>query len=508
MSKIKRSLLTQSEIVVYFGVYIAYISIGLSKIYGLRDLIAAEARFQFPKGWSLYPIAGRLRDDSNDELENFGDFITKFWPFYLLHAIVQGVIRWKWPSFQCQGIAVVCALALGFNIDWTSGLVLALLIGSYYVVSLGSNSKLSVWLLSAGWILCINLMQKNAWWTDRVGYTEYVMVIVTMSWSLLRGCSYALSKMGAQKDHQEPYSLIQYLGYAMYFPCLTYGPIISYQRFSLRRKNEQQDWLGFVCGLLRSAVWWLMMQCALHYFYIHYMSRDVHMVELMDSVFWQHSAGYFMGQFFFLYYVITYGLGITFAEQDGIPAPKRPRCIGRIHFYSDMWKYFDEGLYEFLFQNIYAELCTRRSSPVEKLGATALTFSFVFVWHGCYTYVLIWSILNFLCLAAEKIFKTLTSMPGYQRWTQRYLGEVGAQRLYAILATQLFIPAAFSNVYFIGGQEIGDFLMRGAYLSGVGNYMALSFCSYCFFQCSELLLAKKEARLKTKKTTDLATKSV
>jgi len=492
-----RSLLTRCEIFVYFGVYIAYIVVGLYKIYGLRDHIAKEAKFQFPEGWGFYPFSERRRDDSNDELENFGDFIASFWLFYLLHAAVQGVVRWKFPRLQCQAFAGVCALALGVNLDWTSMVLLAALIASYYLVSLATSKSL-VWLLSAGWILCINLMQKNAWWTDRVGYTEYVLVIVTMSWSVLRGCSYSLSKMGAKQEDLGRYNLIQYLGYAMYFPCLTYGPIISYQRFAARREDEQQDWVRFVGGVLRSAIWWLVMQCALHYFYIHYMSRDVRMVEMMDSVFWQHSAGYFIGQFFFLYYVVTYGLGIAFALQDGIPAPSRPRCIGRIHFYSDMWKYFDEGLYEFLFQHIYAEMCGKRSSPPAKFGATALTFAFVFVWHGCYTYVLIWSILNFLCLAAEKLFKTLTSLPEYQRWTQRHLGAVCAQRLYAMLATQLFIPAAFSNVYFIGGQEIGDFLMRGAYLSGVGNYMALCFCSYCFFQCSELLLTKSDARSKIK----------
>ncbi|XP_016973335.1 protein-cysteine N-palmitoyltransferase Rasp [Drosophila rhopaloa] len=492
-----RSLLTRCEIFIYFGVYIAYIVVGLYKIYGLRDHIAKDAKFQFPEGWSFYPFSQRRRDDSNDELENFGDFIASFWPFYLLHAAVQGVIRWKCPRLQCLGFVGVCGLALGVNLDWTSLVLLATLIASYYLISLATSKRL-VWLLSAGWILCINLMQKNAWWTDRVGYTEYVLVIVTMSWSVLRGCSFSLSKMGVKKEELDRYNLIQYLGYAMYFPSLTYGPIISFQRFAARREDEKQDWLGFAGGVLRSAIWWLVMQCALHYFYIHYMSRDVRMVDLMDSVFWQHSAGYFMGQFFFLYYVVTYGIGIAFALQDGIPAPSRPRCIGRIHFYSDMWKYFDEGLYEFLFQHIYAEMCGKRSSPAAKFGATALTFAFVFVWHGCYTYVLIWSILNFLCLAAEKLFKTLTSSSEYQQWTQRHLGAVGAQRLYAMLATQLFIPAAFSNVYFIGGQEIGDFLMRGAYLSGVGNYMALCFCSYCFFQCSELLLNKSDARSKTK----------
>ncbi|EDW31134.1 GL20788 [Drosophila persimilis] len=485
-------LLSRCEIFVYFGVYIAYIVVGLYKIYELRDHIVKEAQFQFSDGWSLLPFLRRRRDDSNDELENFGDFIAKFWPFYLLHAIVNGVLNWKWPRLLCHGYAAVCALALGLNLHWTSLAVLVLLVGSYFLVSL-TGSKRLVWLLSAGWILWINVMKNNTWWIDRVGYAEYVMVIVTLSWSLLRGCSFALSKFGAQKDvNTSSYDLIQYLGYAMYFPCLTYGPIISYQRFAARRQGQgvPRNWLGFICAVGRSAIWWLLMQCGLHYFYIHYMARDVRMVAMMDSVFWQHSAGYFMGQFFFLYYVVTYGLGIAFAVHDGIPAPSRPRCIGRIHFYSDMWKYFDEGLYEFLFKHIYAELCGKHSSPARKFCATALTFAFVFVWHGCYTYVLIWSILNFLCLAAEKLYKSLISMPTYQTWTLRHLGPVGAQRLHAMLATQLFIPAAFSNVYFIGGQEIGDFLMRGAYLSGVGNYMALCFCSYCFFQCSELLLAK------------------
>lgn len=487
-----RSLLSRFEILVYFGVYIAYIVTGLYKIYGLRDRIVGESKFQFSEGWSVYPFSQRRRDDSNDELENFGDFIVRFWPYYLLHALVQCLINWKRPRLQSYGFAGVCALALGLNLDWSSGLVVATLIGSYYLVALSSSKKV-VWLVSGAWIVCINLMQKNAWWTDRVGYSEYALVIVTLSWSLLRGCSFALTRMRAKAEELERYTLIEYLGYTMYFPCLTYGPIISYRRFAARRE-QPQDWLGFAGGIVRSAIWWLVMQCALHYFYIHYMSRDVRMVELMDSVFWQHSAGYFMGQFFFLYYVVTYGLGIAFAQQDGIPAPKRPRCIGRIHFYSDMWKYFDEGLYEFLFQHIYAEICVRGSSIAAKFGATALTFAFVFVWHGCYTYVLIWSVLNFLCLAAEKLFKALTSLPAYQQWTLRYLGPVGAQRLYAMMATQLFIPAAFSNVYFIGGQEVGDFLMRGAYLSGVGNYMALCFCSYCFFQCSELLLTKSKEK--------------
>lgn len=484
-------LLSRFEKLLYFGVYIVYIVIGLYKIYALGDRIVGSAEFRFAEGWRLLQQENvvRLRDDSNDELENFGDFIAKFWPYYFLHALVSGILRWKRPQLLRLGYVAVSALALLLNVHWTSLSLLAALLASYYLTA-QQDSKRLTWLVSGLWIVIINVAKNNQWWLEQVGYAEYVMLIVTLSWSLLRGCSYSLTIIGSD-------NFVDYLGYSMYFPCLTYGPFISYERFLQQQQlhtqgasNPAQQWKRLLAALLRVGFWWMIMQWALHYFYIHYMARDVRVVAMMESVFWQHAAGYFMGQFFFMYYVVTYGLGIAFAEHDGIAAPRRPRCIGRIHFYSDMWKYFDEGLYEFLFKHIYAELCSRQSSIAAKFCATALTFAFVFIWHGCYTYVLIWSVLNFLCLAAEKLYKTLVSMPAYQQWSLKHFGSVGAQRVHALLATQLFIPAAFSNVYFIGGKEIGDFLMRGAYLSGVGNYLALCFCSYCFFQCSELLLTR------------------
>lgn len=62
-----------------------------------------------------------------------------------------------------------------------------------------------------------------------------------------------------------------------------------------------------------------------------------------------YSFGYLMGQFFHIKYVVSYGTSIGMARFDGMDAPGLPKCIGRIHLYSDMWKFFDQGLYEFLF---------------------------------------------------------------------------------------------------------------------------------------------------------------
>jgi len=38
----------------------------------------------------------------------------------------------------------------------------------------------------------------------------------------------------------------------------------------------------------------------------------------------------------------------AFLDSDGIKAPSAPKCVARIHLYSDMWRYFDNGLYKFI----------------------------------------------------------------------------------------------------------------------------------------------------------------
>jgi hypothetical protein len=64
---------------------------------------------------------------------------------------------------------------------------------------------------------------------------------------------------------------------------------------------------------------------------------------------WAHyGMGYSMGVMFQMKYVITYGLSCTVARAEQMRAPNHPKCIGRIHLYSDMWRYFDQGLYFFL----------------------------------------------------------------------------------------------------------------------------------------------------------------
>jgi hypothetical protein len=55
-----------------------------------------------------------------------------------------------------------------------------------------------------------------------------------------------------------------------------------------------------------------------------------------------------MAHFFHMKYVFFYGLPRAFIQADNIKTPSHPKCIARIHLYSDMWRYFDTGLYKFM----------------------------------------------------------------------------------------------------------------------------------------------------------------
>lgn len=61
-----------------------------------------------------------------------------------------------------------------------------------------------------------------------------------------------------------------------------------------------------------------------------------------------NGLGYCMGQYFHLKYVVVYGITTSIARCENINAPPIPKCVARVHKYSDMWRHFDRGLYLFL----------------------------------------------------------------------------------------------------------------------------------------------------------------
>lgn len=54
------------------------------------------------------------------------------------------------------------------------------------------------------------------------------------------------------------------------------------------------------------------------------------------------------GALFTSKYIVFYGIPSIFNKIVGIETTPLPRCIALIHTNSEMWKYFDTGIYEFI----------------------------------------------------------------------------------------------------------------------------------------------------------------
>lgn len=93
-----------------------------------------------------------------------------------------------------------------------------------------------------------------------------------------------------------------------------------------------------------------------------------------------YAFGFVMGFLFHAKYSVLYGTAMALANFDGMDTPSLPRHISIVHRFTDMWKFFDTGLYEFLFRYhlslflnsstnlvLFADTFTRRSANVPRL---------------------------------------------------------------------------------------------------------------------------------------------
>lgn len=357
--------------------------------------------------------------------------------------------------------------------------------------------KIYVWILASFWLVILNYLKLE---TNYKMITEILNIdeskihdfLVIFAWNLLKNISFNLERIDAQDLKDSRFSFVNCLGYVFYFPTFANGPHVIYSRYAnmLDRRDElppsRARYQRFLLNLLRFAFWFFFTEFSLHFLYIHSIVINLDLKLLNPLTFF--GVGYLMGQFFCCKYIVHYGVPITFGQLDGIDMPKTPRCICRVHKYSDMWKWFDQGLYEFLFKYIYTNLCQRRSPIWRKVFAGFMTFLFIYIWHGFFDYILVWSILNCVCIVLEKLVYHVIDG---ERFSQKALAilksENNVHRLRAFIGTHVLIPAILSNFFFFGGVEVGWEFMRRTYLDGVMNYIKISTCIYLLYPVAEAI---------------------
>ena len=78
------------------------------------------------------------------------------------------------------------------------------------------------------------------------------------------------------------------------------------------------------------------------------MSWRLDRLTIIDCKFNYFSSFFFTQLIFFKRYYLFYGVSSLAAQVDGIDAPPPPTCTSLIYLYSEMWRSFDVGLYNYI----------------------------------------------------------------------------------------------------------------------------------------------------------------
>ncbi|KFB53627.1 AGAP002602-PA-like protein [Anopheles sinensis] len=431
-------------------------------------------------GWFIF--RHRRRDDFDWEWEHYIQFVQRHGIFFVLHVCLMELCR----RYGRQLSTVLAIYGVIFIFFMYNVLVLAVLLlqcVSFYYGNSRKHYRRTVWLKAVFWIAFINYF-KVWFFYDKLNVylnidnDQLLQLSLIISWNVIKCISFCLDK---QRDPRptEHYGLLDLLSYLLYFPLLLMGPAIVYSRFKTihlspdcNQRSNTLNRLTVLVGRLAMAFFWTMViLVGQHFLYVNLIQQD-HVLLLNVNLWALYGLGFLMGQFFYVKYIVFYGVGIAFGSFDGIDMPAKPICIARVNQYSDMWKYFDRSLYEFLFKYIYTQLCTKTSPMPQKILASLATFAFIYVWHGVFLFILIWSFINWLCILLERLVNHYT--PASSRWR-------------AIIGTHVFIPSVVSNFFFFASEQVGFIYLRRTYTEGISNYLGLYAASYCFYQTGQLV---------------------
>ncbi|XP_055611307.1 protein-cysteine N-palmitoyltransferase Rasp [Uranotaenia lowii] len=434
--------------------------------------------YYLEEGWSIFN--GRRRDDYDFEWEINKQYAISNALVFGLHAVALEFVRIMRLKQRSLIMALLGCASIYFIYNSKLLAILFLQNVSFFGITFLFPRASILWVKAFLWIGLINSV-KLLYFYDQLNVLldiendQLFEFSIIISWNVIKCTCFCLDRC-KDKTRESQYRFVDLISYSFYFPLLLYGPVIIYDRFKeclkprpfgsvkTLERLKQLIWRLFLC-----LIWSIVMEIGQHFFYINIIPLELKLLK--DVNLWVlYGLGYLMGQFFFIKYVVFYGIGIAFGQFDGLDMPRKPICIGRVHLYSDMWKFFDRGLYEFLFKYIYTELCTKTSSGIRKIMASLTTFVFIYVWHGLYTFVMIWSMLNWICIMLEGLVKQVFGQH---------------KQIAAIVGTHAFILSVLSNFFFFAREDVGYIYIHRTYYEHLNNYLALYAVAYCFYRTGE-----------------------
>ncbi|KAM8945424.1 protein-cysteine N-palmitoyltransferase HHAT [Pelodytes ibericus] len=480
-------LLTHWEFVLYL-----LLSIGIH-IYSFYEVYLAskehEEELDYEYGLERDSYFWGLRKDSTDFEWSFWMEWAR-WPLIWLmlgHVLVSQFARIFFLKYR-SWLMMVYGMAACWLVLGTNGLAVIFLniIVSYKTAQL--KSHLLTWLSSI--LMLLMLHHKSVESVQRGWYSsehEYHLLLFTLTVRCLFYTSFSLQYCNLQQCKTINYSFTSMLAYVFYYPVFHNGPIISYDEFDKQLQKADTSCPGFnICALVRDAarlfLWWWLAELMVHLMYMHAIFSSYH---LLEGVSYWTMGGLALAQvlFFYVKYLVLYGIPALLMRLDGLNPPALPRCVSTMYSFTGIWRTFDFGLHQFLIRYIYIPMGGSRCGLFGMALSTAFTFLFVCLWHGGHEYLWYWAVLNWIGIITEHGLKRLLALPPVQETINQCLSPKMSRRLHAALASVSTALLIFTNLIFLGGEHVGKIYFKRLFVQGWPWVPLTIFgCLYCFSQ--------------------------
>lgn len=342
-------------------------------------------------GWS---ILSPLQDTSDFEWSTFKFSIQKSWSFLIFNFIVSEFIRATYKNLLNIWYIIATVFYIVPYLGFKHFIAVIIQPTIYLIIISIGGKKPTVWIICVISLISFHYLKSKYYFWDLFDYEnmkeeEMYLLFIALGWIGLRCLSFSFhyidkweerGKIKTQEKLKEKNVTdvcINMYSYVLYLPTLHHGPFILYEDFEksfiITNTKLVSRLKKFIMDVSLYFIYGLIIDFSLHYIHFYAMQEDMKVIifsNLLITIFpcLYHAfkiiifsqvmrmlpclalcgGGLWMGLEFQMKYVVFYGMAGAFARLDHINAPPTPRCIARIHVYSQMWRYFDVGLYQFL----------------------------------------------------------------------------------------------------------------------------------------------------------------
>uniref|UniRef100_A0ABI7WAH4 Hedgehog acyltransferase n=2 Tax=Felis catus TaxID=9685 RepID=A0ABI7WAH4_FELCA len=332
------------------------------------------------------------------------------------------------------------------------------------------QSQLLSWLCSLFLLTTLRLQDveevKRGWYQTE---NEYYLLQFTLTVRCLYYTSFSL-EFCWQETENSFYSFPWLVAYVFYYPVFHNGPILSFPEFITQMQQQEYCSLksslsAFALGLGRLLCYWWLAELMVHLMYMHAIYSSA---PLLRAVSCWTLGGLALAQviFFYLKYLVLFGVPALLMRLDGLTPPPLPRCVSTMFSFTGMWRYFDVGLHDFLIRYVYIPVGGSQHGLLRTLFATAVTFAFVSFWHGGHDYLWYWAALNWLGVVAENTVQRLVQTPCIQDSLIHFLSPQARRRFHAAFASCSTSMLILSNLVFLGGSQVGKIYWNRIFIQG------------------------------------------